>query len=216
MSKKGGEEGGGGHGAKWIVTYSDMITLLMTLFIVIVTFGSKEQDRHSKKLDALVGGMGGTGAAGPTGQGIGRDSIMVRMSPLSRMVYSGSETPPVYSDPTSQPTGVALKALKEQPIGQLSDNFAFRVPLDFLFDSSGKLSTSGETFLRSVAAAVRKLPFGVQVRVADRTRAAAAAKVVEYLFATASIYPGRLGVAVCPPGDGVNPNEVLLVLLRNR
>jgi chemotaxis protein MotB len=215
MSKKGGEEGGGGHGAKWIVTYSDMITLLMTLFIVIVTFGSKEQDHHSKKLDSIVGGQGGTGVAGPTGQGIGRDSVMVRMSPLSRMVYSGSETPPVYSDPGSSPAGVALKALKEEPLGKLSDNFAFKVPLDFLFDKSGKLSTSGETFLRTVASGVRRLPYGLQVRVANKSRAAAAAKVVEYLFASASIFPGRLGVAVCPPGEGVSENEVLLVLLRN-
>jgi chemotaxis protein MotB len=210
------EEGGGGHGAKWIVTYSDMITLLMTLFIVIVTFGSKEQDRHSKKLDSVVGGQGGTGTAGPTGQGIGRDSIMVRMSPLGRTVYSGSEAPPVYSDPSSQPVGTALKSLKEEPLGQLSDNFAFRVPFDFLFDKSGNLSTSGMTFLRSVASAVRQLPFGVQVRVANKQRAPAAAKAVEYLFAKASIFPARLGVAICPSGDGPGENEVLLVLVRNR
>ena len=62
-------EGGGGHGASWIVTYSDMITLLMTLFIVIVTFGTKQQDKYSKKNDSVVGGKGGLGAAGPATQG---------------------------------------------------------------------------------------------------------------------------------------------------
>src|SRR5579885_3441765 len=127
MSKKG-EEGGGGHGAKWIVTYSDMITLLMTLFIVIVTFGSKEQDRYAKKLDSVVGGEGGTGAAGPTGQGIGRDSVLVRVSFLGRTVYTGSEAPPLYSDPYPEPAAAALRALEKPPLGRLSDNFAFRVP----------------------------------------------------------------------------------------
>jgi chemotaxis protein MotB len=215
MSKKG-EEGGGGHGAKWIVTYSDMITLLMTLFIVIVTFGSKEQDKGSKKLDSVVGGAGGTGAVGPTGQGVGRDSVMVRISPLGRMVYSGSQTPPLYSDPSSPPVGAALKALKETPIGQLSDNFAFRVPFSFLFDGAGKLSPSGMTFLRSVANAVRTLPFELQVRVGSKSKAAAAAKVVQYLFSNASLFPGRLGVGICPPGDGVSEDEVLLVLLNSK
>jgi chemotaxis protein MotB len=215
MSKKA-EEGGGGHGAKWIVTYSDMITLLMTLFIVIVTFGSKEQDKGVKKLDSVVGGQGGTGVAGPTGQGIGRDSVMVRMSPLGRMVYSGSQTPPSYSDPSTQPVGTALKALKEAPLGHLSDNFAFRVPSSFLFDTAGKLSPSGTTFLRSMANAVRRLPFDVQVRVGSKSRAAAAAKVVQYLFADASLFPGRLGVGICPPEDGVAEDEMLLVLLRNQ
>jgi hypothetical protein len=213
MSKKHAEEGGG-HGGRWIVTYSDMITLLMTLFIVIVTFGSKEQDKGSKKLDSVVGGMGGTGVAGPTGQGIGRDAVMVRMSPLSRSVYSGSQTPPTYSDPGDQPVGTALKALTEQPIGQLSDNFAFRVSFDFLFDSGGKLSQSGMTFLRTVAGAVRRLPFNIQVRVTSKARAAAAAKVVEYLFSKAALFPARLGVAVCEPGNGAAENELLIVLLR--
>jgi chemotaxis protein MotB len=214
MSKKHAEEGGG-HGGRWIVTYSDMITLLMTLFIVIVTFGSKEQDKGSKKLDSVVGGMGGTGVAGPTGQGIGRDAVMVRMSPLSRSVYSGSQTPPTYSDPGDQPAGTALKALQEQPLGQLSDNFAFRVPFDFVFDSAGKVSPSGATFLRTVAGAVRRLPFNIQVRVTNKSRAAGAAKVVQYLFAEAGLYPGRLGVAISQASAGATENELLLVLLRN-
>jgi chemotaxis protein MotB len=215
MSKKGGDEGPG-HGGRWIVTYSDMITLLMTLFIVIVTFGSREQDRGSKKLDSVVGGMGGTGAAGPTGQGIGRDSVMVRMSPLGRTVYSGSQTPPMYADPANEAAGAALKALKETPLGKLADNFAFHVPFDFMFDSTGKLSASGTTFLRTVASSVRQLPFEIQVRVGNKSRAMAAAKVVQYLFTGASLFPGRLGVAICPPGEGLREDEMLLVLLRNQ
>jgi chemotaxis protein MotB len=215
MSKKGGDEGPG-HGGRWIVTYSDMITLLMTLFIVIVTFGSKEQDKGSKKLDSVVGGQGGTGVAGPTGQGIGRDSVMVRMSPLGRTVYSGSQTPPTYADPGSEASGAALKALKETPLGKLSDNFGFRVPIDFMFDSGGKLSSSGMTFLRTVAGSIRRLPFDVQVRVGSKSRAAGAAKVVQYLFTNASLFPGRLGVAICPAQDGIREDEMLLVLRRNQ
>jgi hypothetical protein len=215
MSKKH-EEGGGGHGAKWIVTYSDMITLLMTLFIVIVTFGSKDQDKHSKKLDSVVGGAGGTGAAGPTGQGVGKDSVLVRISPLSRMVYKGSSTPPMYSDPYPAAASAAMKALEEKPLGKLSDNFAFRVPNDFLFDSAGKLSPSGMTLLRTVANSVRPLPYDVQIRVASKARASAAAKVAQYLFANASLQPWRIAVAVCPPEEGAGEDEVLMVLLRNR
>jgi hypothetical protein len=215
MSKKGGDEGPG-HGGRWIVTYSDMITLLMTLFIVIVTFGSREQDRGSKKLDAIYGGQGGTGAAGPTGQGIGRDSVMVRMSPLGRTVYSGSQTPPMYADPYPEASGTALKALEEKPLGKLADNYAFRVPSEFMFDSAGKISASGMTLLRTVASAVRRLPFDVQVRVNNRARVPAAAKVVQYLFTNASLFPGRLGVSVSPPEEGARDDEMVIVLLHNQ
>lgn len=210
------QEGGGGHGASWIVTYSDMITLLMTLFIVIVTFGSKEQDKHSKKLDSVVGGKGGTGVAGAEKGGTSRDSIMLRVSPLGRMVYKGSETPPMYSDPYPDPGAAALHALEDKPMGKLSDNFAFRVSMSTLFQADGKLSKSGTTFLQVLANSVRALPYDIQVQVGSKDQAASASRVTQYLFQSSALYPSRMSVAICPNAEPKLKNEMLLVLLRNR
>src|SRR5437879_5595313 len=126
------EGGGGGHGASWIVTYSDMITLLMTLFIVIVTFGSKQTERFSKKNDSIVGGKGGTGAVGPTALGTDRTAVLIRVSQLGSPVVHGSEVPPLYSDPSSDPVESVLNGFTKTPPGGLGDNYRLRVPTAFL------------------------------------------------------------------------------------
>src|SRR5262249_21869858 len=84
----------GGHGGGWIVTYSDMITLLMACFIMIITFSTKEKEGYSRKRDSLIGGGGGTGLAGPSGQGRDRDAVVWLMHPLlARLAETGSELP---------------------------------------------------------------------------------------------------------------------------
>src|SRR3989442_9782363 len=102
------EGGGGGHGCGWIVTYSDMITLLMTMFIVIVTFGGKE-GKGSKKNDSVISGKSGTGAAGPSSaKEADKSAILTRFAPLGRTVLRGSEIAPMYDDPSNDWTDSVL------------------------------------------------------------------------------------------------------------
>lgn len=208
------EGGGGGHGASWIVTYSDMITLLMTLFIVIVTFGSRSQDRAGKKNDSLVGGKGGSGAASLTPFGGDKTAVLLRVTALGRSVIHGSESAPTYSDLSSEPVESVLSALKEAPPGRLSDNFCLRVSGDFLFADGDRLSESGARALGSIASAVRQLPYDIQIQVNSQERLPRASRVMQYLFQMANIHPGRIGIGVRPTdGDG---ETIRLLLVRNR
>jgi hypothetical protein len=109
-----------------------------------------------------------------------------------------------------------LIPITKTPIGKLSDGFSFRVPVDFLFSSPDKLSTSGKRFLDEVARSIRLLPYDLQVQAGSRSRMPAAARVNNYLFETAGIHPGRLGVALAPAGER-QPDDVLrIALIRNR
>ncbi len=209
------ESGGGGHGASWIVTYSDMITLLMTLFIVIVTFGTKQQDRSSKKTNSLVGGKGGTGAAGHNSQGADRTAVMLRVTPLGRPVVHGSEAPPMYSDLPLEPVESVVNALDQTPPGRLSDNYRLRVSATFLFAGEERLSDSGTHALESFAAAVRQLPYDIQIQVNTAGRLPQAARVMQYLFQIAGIHPGRIGIAVRPGRDD-GDEAIWIVLVRSQ
>src|SRR5690242_8089265 len=143
-------EGGGGHSCKWIVTYSDMITLLMACFIMIITFSSKEKENFAKKQDSLIGGTGGVGVAGPLKQGA--DSDLWRMRPpLARQTQVGSEMPPQYSDPAFQSTGELLRGLEGSALGTLADSYSLRIPLRLLFQKDTELSPSGRQLLHAVA-----------------------------------------------------------------
>jgi chemotaxis protein MotB len=208
-----GEEGGGHHGG-WIVTYSDMITLLMTMFIVIVTFGSKDKDNYHKKNDSVVGGKGGPGATGDPAKGADRNSVLVRVSPLGRPVLRGSEVAPTYSDPSTDTIESVLKNLTEPPPGKLSDSFQLRVPVDFLFRGDG-LSEAGMRALKNLAEAVIELPYDIQVQVGDATSLPRGVRITQFLFQGCAIHPGRMGVAV-RPGERGTQDVVWLLLIRNR
>src|SRR5262245_8187400 len=137
------EGGGGGHGCGWIVTYSDMITLLMTMFIVIVTFGGKE-GKGGKKNDSVIGGKSGTGAAGPsTAKEVDKRAVLTRFAPLGRTVLRGSENAPMYDDPNNDWSDSVLQALEGPEFGKMSDNYFLRLPLSFLFAAPDRLSPSG-------------------------------------------------------------------------
>ena len=48
----------------WFMTYSDVITLLMTFFILLMTFATNEPERFERMQVSMFGGSGATGLAG--------------------------------------------------------------------------------------------------------------------------------------------------------
>src|SRR5271170_2887306 len=116
-------ESGGGH-AGLIVTYSDMITLLMACFIMIITFASKEPEKYGQKKDSLVGGEGGNGVIGTPSKSDNNDSVIWRERPgISRTGKGISEMPTLYSDPDMPTTTEILNALELPLVGKLKDSF---------------------------------------------------------------------------------------------
>ncbi len=210
------EGGGGGHGCGWIVTYSDMITLLMTMFIVIVTFGGKE-GKGNKKNDSLISGKSGTGAAGPSSaKEADKRAVLMRFSPLGRTVVRGAEMAPMYDDPANAWNDSVLQALEGPEFGKMSDNYFLRLPISFLFVAPDRLSPSGTQLLDLVARTVRPLPYDVQVQVSDARLTPQAARVSHYLFQVAGLTPGRLSVALVQLAKGEDSESLRMVFVRNR
>ncbi len=88
----------------WFMTYSDVITLLMTFFILLLTFSTNEPEFLDTIRISMFGGTGATGVAGVREDGMERDSYVVRVRPsLARMVMRGSEMPPISDDVDSEP-----------------------------------------------------------------------------------------------------------------
>ena len=51
---------------EWIVTYSDTITLLMTFFILLLTFATSEPEKFQQLQSVMFGGSRATGMVAPT------------------------------------------------------------------------------------------------------------------------------------------------------
>lgn len=58
--KHGGHEEGGGE--RWLLTYADMITLLLALFIILFAISTPNKVKYAQLARAMSGGFGGTSA----------------------------------------------------------------------------------------------------------------------------------------------------------
>jgi chemotaxis protein MotB len=205
----------GGHGGSWIVTYSDMITLLMACFIMIITFASREPEKYSVKKDSAFDGSGGTGAVGDLNEGRDRDTVIWReIPPLGRLGKKGSEMPPLYSDPSLRGTSDMLHHLEELSAGTLRDNYALCVPLSLLFEKKNTLSPSGVELLHAIAQRIRYLPYDVHFEVDDSQNIPQAVLLAEQFTHEEVVHPARLGVGI---RQGLQPwhSSVWVVLARH-
>ncbi len=210
-----GGHGGGGHGGSWIVTYSDMITLLMAFFICIITFASKETEKFDPKKDSLIGNAGGSGIASTASKGtLEQDSAVWRLRiRQARASESGAEMAPLYQNPSLQTTAHILQALDEAEAGRMRDDFAVRLPRSLLFEKDDRLSSSGVRLLHALAVNLRDLPYDLQFQVGRDDHVGQAVKLCGFLASQEGYEPARLAVGGRPPraGDG---DTIWLVLVR--
>jgi chemotaxis protein MotB len=214
--KKGhGGHGEGGHGGGWIVTYSDMITLLMAFFICIITFASKETEKYTTKKDSLIGNGGGSGIASSSAKGtLEHDSVVWRLRVRqARVGESGAEMSPMYRDPSPDTTAHILQALEGTAAGRLRDNFAIRLPRSLLFEKDDRLSSSGVRLLHALAVNLRDLPYDLQFQVGPAEHIGQAVRLCGYLASQEGYEPARLAVGGRPTADG-DVDSIWLVLVR--
>jgi hypothetical protein len=196
---------GGGHGSSWIVTYSDMITLLMACFIMIITFASKEPEKLGQKKDSLVGGRGGSGVAGAMHELPDQDAVIWRERPLSSRDGKGkSENPAMYSDPGLPTTSEVMRALENVNAASINDSYSIRLPLALLFQSGDRLSPSATEIFHGMGRHIRQLPFDLLIQVDDAKYLSKAMAVAQFLMLKESIYPARLAVGTRTTAESWN------------
>jgi chemotaxis protein MotB len=82
-SKKGGDHGGGGHGgAGWVITFADLMALLMALFVMIVSFSNQDEQKLHDAVGSMKDAFGVQTIYRPAGM-IEKDGLPTRKFPLS-------------------------------------------------------------------------------------------------------------------------------------
>ena len=110
--KKYGHKHGdhGGHGDKWLVTYCDMITLLIAFFICILTFASKENGNKSHVPDCAIRSSMVRAAAGPS----------ATRTPMPTPSSGGRSLPPSARNPWARPRRRAIPTRRCMPMKRFS------------------------------------------------------------------------------------------------
>ena len=179
----------------WVMTFSDVITLLMTFFILLLTFASDQKESFERMQVAVFGGGGGTGIAGENPDMMDRDSVLMRERPRSgRITRRGSEMPTTYTDPTYESMAKGIAGLEEEEDRVLSSTHSITFPLPMIIASDGSVTSFGAHHLRTVAAQMRKMPLRLDLFVHDVEGTSAALSLADRIYANDGVPFGRTGV----------------------
>jgi len=209
-------DGGSGSGdvPSWILTYSDVITLLMTFFVLLLTFSTDQIERFERMRVSLLGGNRGTGIVTEMPASLDYDELVWRERPrIARSAPQGSRSPPRFSDPALIAVGKGLKSLNEPDRRPIGKSHVLALPLRLLLDGRGRVTPVGARMLSELANRVRSLPYLLEVQVAGAGHLAEAAAVVEFLAERAALRPASLAVGV-RPGGTAELDKIWIVLER--
>ncbi|MEZ6064741.1 MAG: flagellar motor protein MotB [Planctomycetaceae bacterium] len=197
MPRKQSPPSSSGDIPAWFMTYSDVITLMMTFFILLLTFATSEPERFEQMQTSMFGFADRTGIAGKNPDSIDRDAIVLRYRPTSgRLTSRGSEMPPLESDPVRESLGRGLEALDEDNEKVFEQQFQFDIAASLFIDDKGLLTTIAQQHLRMLATQMSRLPLFVRLEVTDGGDAAAMIEAARVLTTAANVPAGRVGVGV--------------------
>ncbi len=181
----------------WFMTYSDVITLLMTFFILLLTFATSEPEKFEQMQVAVFGGGGGTGFASESKDRVERDALTLRVRPdSSRITNRGSETPSIFRDNANESLGKGLQSLDQPLDHDLHTSRAIKLPLTALVDDNARVTVFGTAMVGKLANHLMKGPFSINLQVVNPDDIKKAIAFSEAISAAAEMPLSRIGVGV--------------------
>jgi chemotaxis protein MotB len=196
----------------WFMTYSDVITLLMTFFILLLTFATNEPESFERMQTAVFGGGGATGVAGDTENAVDQDAMVVRFRPnTGRMTNRGSEMPPMDSDPVKKSIRKGLKSLETLEDLASAERVSMVLPLRLIRDHQGLPTDLCVQQLRMLAVQLRSMQLEVEFQAVEPADSDFCVSLARFMLETQRIPPGR--VSVSRAGPGAVPSGSIRILL---
>lgn len=185
----------------WFMTYSDVITLLMTFFILLLTFATTEPERFEKSISSSFARGSATGRVGKKMKGIDKDSWVQRVrAPAARIAMRGAEMPPIEKAPVKETWGDGLRSLNQDEAKQNEmTSHSFDVDIALLFDSEDKLTPEGKQLCQVLSGQLKELPFHAAIQFSDERHTERLGEMMEYLFHTEMTRPGQVSMSYVRP-----------------
>jgi flagellar motor protein MotB len=198
----------------WFLTYSDVITLMMTFFILLLTFASSEPEKFERMQVSLYGGSGANGLVSEADGPLEKDSLVVRQRPKSsRMTTRGSTMPPVHTEDARESVAKGLETLDklehDPTVGR-----SIEISLYALVDQDKRITALGTTMMDMFAKQIRKAPIFITFQVAGQEQFALAVALCHHLAETALVPYGRMAVGI-RTDEPANKDEVKIVVKRD-
>lgn len=182
----------------WFVTYSDVVTLLMTFFILLLTFATTEPEKFDRISSVISNAQSASGSTGKPVKGQAKEAWVNRIRPASgRIATQGAGMPPISHAPVKESFGSGLKALQpdENKHNEIESHY-FDIELNQVFDQSGQITPQGQQILAALATQLRDLPFQAAIQYSNPDHSDKVVNLMLYMFELEKIRPGQLGMTL--------------------
>lgn len=200
----------------WFMTYSDVITLLMTFFILLLTFATTEPERFDQVSSSISKTTSGRGLIGEPLRKKPEDSLIARVRPpAARIATRGATMPPITQAPARESFGKGLQELEEQD-RQHNESTGHHFDIDFnqLFNSQQEISLLGESILKLLSNQLRDLPFAVSFQFQDPSMAPLVSKLMIHMTRQYATHPGQMCQTLVRTAD--LPSGKLRIVIRRQ
>jgi len=192
------------------MTYSDVITLLMTFFILLLTFATTEPEMF-EKMQITLFGRGSSGVAGDDLEGVEKSSLVLRDRPrASRLAMKGSEMPPIYTDVSVETISAGLAGIDDERWRDPMVTYAIEVPLRLLVGDNNEIHPRGRQLLRMLGRQLRKLPFHAAFVARDKETMPQLLAVAAHLTDQERVLPGKIGISI-DDGTGLDVDRIRII-----
>ncbi len=160
---KGGHEGGHENAERWLLTYADLITLLMVFFVVLYSMSSASAEKFQKISAALSQAFNVDVMQGAPTPGL-MDGVAQADTPIDDLIKDG-EVPQVAR--LQNKIDAIVDGNVQQPdvsVGRDKEGIVIRLSGSYLFDSGrAELKPNSLAVLDAIAGEMRTLPNDIRV-----------------------------------------------------
>jgi chemotaxis protein MotB len=200
---------------KWFVTYSDVITLLMTFFILLLTFASSEPEDLEKMQAATFGVPGASGIAGTLPDGPDKNSLTVRYRPsVARRTDRGSEAAALETTPISESASKGLDALENPGELASADRVSMESPIETMRGENGRMTSSAVQQLRMISMQMQSLSLNADLQVSEPEDIEFAVGMARYMQDELKVPSGRVSISSGTPVEGGGTLKIMLTRTR--
>ncbi len=199
----------------WLGTYGDMITNLMTFFVLLLTFSSKSAGEFREFKSSLFSGpLAGLGLLQElvTPSDNYRDALVDRTeTAASSTPRGGSRIPPRYQEELTESVGRLRELLARGVRDETLQAIVIRLPREQLVTADGKLTPQGRLLINSIATVFDRFPYDLQFLAGDAQDLPAASRLALELHER---WAGRgwIAAGMYPEGKG-RPGTIYLAIV---
>lgn len=202
----------------WFMTYSDVITLLMTFFILLLTFASSEPEKFERMQITAFGEGGSDGVAGNKSDSVDRESATFRYRPnKAKHTRHGSESPPTDVDPSTNSPTAGMQELEDESGLTDFQRLRFSTSKNSLLTSEGLLTQLGQQRMAMIARHLSQQRMRLAITVPNKSDLGPAVQLAHDMTYTFGVPIGRVAVGVTSSAENVqvaHGNKIHFTLIR--